>query len=164
MPQMPTPSEATPRAADDPSTELFKLLDEEVSYFDDNATQLLSPQLESFSTISKIMSEIDEEKITKQRKADRIRIRSVMTDVLLMLGPEMFLLCAVALPISRLLSVKHRMLFKILRDWWNISPRPRGLTTTAVRFCGAVQDRVSRSRKRKIEELGIDGESLLGYA
>lgn len=136
------------------------LLDEEVSWFDDNAAKLLSPQLEALSSIASTMQAKKDSGLPKQRIAERKRIRSIMTDVLLILGPEMFLLCALALPVSKLQSIKHKVLFKILQEWWKTSPRPRGLTTTAARFCGPIQEEASAGRKRKFEELGIDGMLL----
>ncbi|KAH7459892.1 hypothetical protein FOMA001_g19868 [Fusarium oxysporum f. sp. matthiolae] len=151
-----------PSAHSDATAEIRGLLDEEVSWFDDNVTQLLAPQLEALSAINNIMQAAREDRLPKQRLAERRRIRSLMADVLLILGQEMFLLCAMALPVSKLLSIKHKLLFKILQEWWRSSPRPRGLTTTAVRFCGPIQEQVSLGRKRKFEELGVN-ETLDNY-
>jgi len=139
---------------------LIQLLEKEVALFDDNTTPLLCSQLNSFTSAYEIIKEDHNLKLSRQRLSDRARARDLLTDVFLILGPEVFLLCTFAITITRLSTIKSKEFIPRLRAWWASSPRPRGLTTTAADLTTPVKDLVSSARKRKFSDIGIEGLCL----
>ncbi|KAK4073566.1 hypothetical protein Purlil1_13008 [Purpureocillium lilacinum] len=136
--------------------EILSLVNAELECFDDNARPLLSSQLNAFGLVAKLFHDEDENgNLSKQRRSDRARARQILADIYSILGPEVLLLCAFSVSISKLASVKPRDAIAKLRLWWAESPRPRGLTTTAASFCRPIGDILSSARKRKLSEIGV---------
>lgn len=140
--------------------ELIKRLDVELASFDDGVRPLLSSQLNSFVAISKLLKDSEAPGLSKQRRSENCRARDLLTDVFLVLGAEVFMLCSFAIPLTKLSTTKQKDLIPRLRAWWTASPRPRGLTTMAATMSQSIHDIVSSSRKRKFSEIGINGVNL----
>ncbi|EFW14741.1 predicted protein [Coccidioides posadasii str. Silveira] len=99
-------------AASNPSDSLIELLEKELATFGDAAPYpLLSYQINAFLSYYDILRE-DDASLAKRRK----QRRSV--------GAEVYLLCTLALPISRLSAEKSRDFIPKLRLWWKDAPRP----------------------------------------
>lgn len=141
--------------------ELIQLLTSELASFDDSISPLLSSQLNAFVSVSKLLKEDgDAPGLSKQRRSEKSRARDLLTDILLVLGAEVFLLCTFALPLTKLSTTKPKDLIPALRAWWTASPQPRGLTTMAATMCQSVSDIISSARKRKFSEIGINGSDI----
>jgi hypothetical protein len=159
-------SDALPRIDDDKNDSITGLIDDvgrELAYFDDNSTSLLSSQLDSYSLAYKLVTENIDGQLSRQRRSERTRARGLLTDIFLVLGSEVFLLCTIAIPASKLATVNQRVFIQRLRGWWASSPRPRGLTRLAANLCSPVAVHAVSARKRKFSEIGLNGLCFLTF-
>ena len=147
------------RKSSDDINSLIQDLNTELSYFDDNSTPLLSSQLDSYTVVYSLLTQTDDN-LSKQRRSERARLRNLLTDVFLILGTEVFLLCAIAIPITKLSTADQKAFIHELRLWWDSSPRPRGLTIQAASLCSPVAFHLVSTRKQKFSDLGFNGLSL----
>ncbi|KAI8628766.1 hypothetical protein F5Y19DRAFT_437224 [Xylariaceae sp. FL1651] len=138
---------------------LIETLDSELACFNDNSTPLFSSQLDSYTSAYKLVTENTDNNLSRQRRSERARARDLLTDVFLILGSEVFLLCAIAIPTSKLTTIDSRVFIQQLRVWWASSPRPRGLTTHAASLCSSVATHLVTARKRKFSEIGVNDYS-----
>ncbi|QVM05880.1 hypothetical protein D8B26_000587 [Coccidioides posadasii str. Silveira] len=114
-------------AASNPSDSLIELLEKELATFGDAAPYpLLSYQINAFLSYYDILREDDASlaKRRKQRRSERNRLRDLLIDIFIGVGAEVYLLCTLALPISRLSAEKSRDFIPKLRLWWKDAPRP----------------------------------------
>ena len=72
---------------------------------------------------------------SKPQRNLRLRARTLLIDVFVGLGPEVFLLCTLAAAVTKLSTISQRDLFPNLRAWWNIAEHPHGLTECANGLC-----------------------------
>src|SRR5436190_1032896 len=63
------------------------------------------------------------------------QVRTLLADLFLGLGPEVFLLCTFAAPITKLTTVIQQGLLPDLGKWWKRVSHPRGLTEVANKLC-----------------------------
>ena len=136
----------------------IKVLEEELSTFTDRSAPLLSYQLESLKTCYDLLQENKEttKKRSKQRRSEILRARALLTDIYLRVGAEVFLLCAIAAPISTLEKFKPKLLIPKLQEWWRQGLHPKGLEDAAGELCSDnIVSAIATARKRQYSELGI---------
>jgi len=135
----------------------MELLREQLDYFDDNAPSLLSSQLRSFHQIQQVFQG-NHDHLSRQRRSELSRAVNFLSDILSILGPEVFLLCSFALPITTLCTIRPQRCIPKLQDWWRSAPRPRGLTVIAAELCTPISELTRPDRKRKFSKIGIEGD------
>jgi len=139
---------------------LIEQLEKERASFEEEACPLLSWQIDSFASCYDLLRENAEslEKRSKQRRSERLRARNFLVDVFLAIGPEVFLLCVFAAPISKLEKISSRDAIPKLRTWWKTTSNPHGLTVVATELCEAKSIRalISSCQKRKFSEISTD--------
>ncbi|KAM5462286.1 hypothetical protein MauCBS54593_008053, partial [Microsporum audouinii] len=104
--------------------------------FNDNPSPLPSRYCEAFDSYCEILRE-DEGSLAnrlKQRRNERQRIRRILTDIYVEMGPTPFFLCTIAVPKTRLGGAAPQDIFVQFQSWWKGSP-PRGLTMAAEKIC-----------------------------
>jgi hypothetical protein len=125
-------------------TQLYEWLLEEIekqsATFADTQQEMLSHQRKAFQTWQDLLQEAEESlnKRSKQRRSERIRARNLLVDIHSDIGPEAFLLCAIATSISRWATISPEVIIPKLRAWWQTALRPKGLTTIATSLCSSV--------------------------
>jgi hypothetical protein len=89
---------------------LIEQLEKERAIFDDNTYPLLSDQTDAFKSCYDLQREdaVSLEKRSKQRRSQRVPARTLLMDVFLGVGPEVFILCVLALPMSKLDKLKPK--------------------------------------------------------
>ncbi len=119
------------------SKSLIELLETERRAFDDDAYPLPKHQIDRFRSCCELLVEDDDSlrKRSKQRRSCRAKVKTLLGDVFLSVGPEVFLLCTIAATISTLGQVVLSHLVPDLRRWWNAVAHPTGLTKTANTLC-----------------------------
>lgn len=119
----------------------------------------MSHQLQAFKTIYDLLQEDGESlrKRSKQRRSEVSRARDLVADIYLRLGPEVFFLCIIALPVSTLAKLKPRLFLRKLEDWWKETHHPQGLKLAAIGLCrdNSISNIITSYRKRQYPELSI---------
>lgn len=147
---------AKPPDTVEPSIELLGI---ELAVFTDRLVPLLSHQLQAFKTIYDLLQEDGESlrKRSKQRRSEVSRVRDLVADIYLRIGPEVFFLCIIALPVSTLAKLKPRLFIRKLEDWWRETHHPQGLKLAAIGLCrdNSISNIITSYRKRQYPELSI---------
>jgi hypothetical protein len=109
----------------------------QLATFDDNTCQLLSYQQTSFNSACTLLGESAESLRTRsrQQRSVVVRARQFLADIFQGLGPEVFLLCTLAVPTTKLAEIASSILFPAIREWWDVQSRPLGLARTATALC-----------------------------
>ncbi|KFZ04063.1 hypothetical protein V501_09252, partial [Pseudogymnoascus sp. VKM F-4519 (FW-2642)] len=109
------------------------------STFDDDTYPLPQHQKHSFDLYVELFQEdaISFAKRSKQRRSARLKARTLLSDVFIALGSQVFFLCALAVAISTLDTVEIKGLVPTLRQWWTTVSHPKGLVETANQVCTA---------------------------
>jgi hypothetical protein len=109
----------------------------QLATFDDNTCQLLSYQQTSFNSACTLLEESAESLRTRsrQQRSVVVRARQFLADIFQGLGPEVFLLCTLAVPTTKLAEIASSILFPAIREWWDVQSRPLGLARTATALC-----------------------------
>lgn len=134
-------------------------LEKEKATFDDETYPLLSCQTDAFAACCDLLrgDPAPPKQLSKQRCSERQRARTFLVDVFQGVGPEVFLLCALAIPISKLADISPKDAIPKLRTWWKAVSHPHGLTVTAAELCEANSIRTLTSRqKRKFSNISAD--------
>lgn len=148
---------------------VIESVEKEHATFDDEPQPLLSWQIRAVESYRELLQEdqISLTKRSKQRRSERLRVRTLFGDIFIALGPEVFLLCVLAGPISRWNSVTPRDIIPELRRWWKNRPHPHGLSTMATEACEsyAIRNLVTSSPKNYLAqfsaEKGVSSASLI---
>jgi len=143
------------------STRWFiELLECERAKFDHGAYPLPKHQKDAFDLCCDLLKEEETSlaKRSKQRRSTRSRAHTLLSDVFLGVGPEVFLLCTLCTTISKLATIPLKSLIPELRRWWKTVSRPAGLTETAKELCTAnfIGSLVTADRKRQHSEVTVD--------
>jgi len=148
---------------------VVNLLEAELATFSDRLVPLLSYQIQAIQTVYDLLNE-DGESIqnrSKQRRSEVSRARELLIDTYLRIGPEVFLLCTIALSISALAKLKPQQILPELDQWWKSAEHPEGLKSAAEKFCNEnhVDSIVSSYRARRYPGLRLpSGKWLLIHA
>jgi len=142
----------------------ISLLVDELGTFEDETHPLLERQQAAFSACYALLREaLSLNQIPKQSYSRKKRAYTLLVDVLLGVGPEVFLLCTLSSNISKLATVEQKNLITDLRKWWKSSEHPPGLTTIAKTLCEAnnIYELVRSKRKRSYSRVvGVQGIRL----
>lgn len=100
---------------------------------------------------------------SKQRRSTRSRVHTLLRDVFLCVGPEVFVLCTLSTSISKLATVSLENIIPELRRWWKAVSQPRGLTETARELCEAssINSLMAPNQKRQHSKTTIDAEQTV---
>jgi hypothetical protein len=143
----------------------FEQLEKERAAFEDESCPLLSWQVDSFAICYNLLREDAESlaKRSKQRRSERLRARTLLVDVFLAIGSEVFLLCVLAAPISKLEKISPKSDIPKIRTWWKTASHPHGLTEIATELCEtySIRTLVSSCQKRKLSEISTDKDRVL---
>ncbi|KAI9780729.1 MAG: hypothetical protein M1816_002682 [Peltula sp. TS41687] len=136
----------------------IELLESQRATFDDEAYPLPKYQSDAFQSCYELMREHPFSKRSKQRRSTMMQTHTLLTDVFLSVGPEVFLLCTLSTSISKLATITLKGLVPELRRWWKTVSHPQGLSKTANELCQAnsVDTLVNSARKRKHSEVYSD--------
>lgn len=144
-----------------PIDNFVEKLKQELAGFEDIVYPPLSQQLNAFASIHEAFKRLGEsESHSRQRENETTRLRDLMTDIFLHLGPEVFTLCAFAIPRTALSRISSRDFLPRLKEWWGGAPRPRGLTATAHDLCQDVGRIIREHRQRMFHGIGTRGEFI----
>ncbi|KAF1361327.1 hypothetical protein EJ07DRAFT_112110 [Lizonia empirigonia] len=126
-------------ATSDLCDRLITDLEAERATFHDDKLPLLSYQASAFNSCLDVLQEdgASLSRLTKQRRSDRLKVRTFMTDVYLGVGSEVFLLCIITTTITRMEKIPLRHAIPKLRTWWRACLHPSGLTTITKELCDA---------------------------
>ena len=104
------------------------------------------------------MIKISSTKRSKQRRSERLRVRTLFGDIFIALGPEVFLLSVLAGPISRWNPGTPRDIIPELRRWWKNKPHAHGLNTMATEACEsyAIRNLVISPPKNHLAQLSAE--------
>ena len=142
----------------------LELLDRERATLDEDAYPLPKHQMDAFELCCDVLTEEETSlaKRSKQRRSSRSRAYTLLGDVFLGAGPEVFLLCTLCTSISKLATVSLKGLIPELRRWWKTVPHPAGLTETARELCEAnsINSLVAPDRKRQRLEATVNAGML----
>ncbi|MCJ1356466.1 MAG: hypothetical protein MMC33_006461, partial [Icmadophila ericetorum] len=96
-------------------------------------------------------------RINQNNAAVRDTARNVLIDIFVGVGPEVFLLCSLNVPISKLSTTKQKDVLPTLRSWWKTASRLKGLRAIATVLCesSSISTLISTSRKRKFSEITL---------
>jgi hypothetical protein len=141
---------------------LTSKLGQEMRTFDDATSSLLESQKRAFSLHCDLLRE-DEARLGKRSSSSRsvrLRARNVLKNIFQVLGPEVFLLCTLAVPFSKLGDNAPRTRVATLQDWWNGIQPPQGLVTIAKEECdeNAIETLLSSAPKDLFSESVVLGE------
>ncbi|KAF7509569.1 hypothetical protein GJ744_007969 [Endocarpon pusillum] len=135
------------------NTWFIELLESERATFDDSPFPLPKHQNDAFTLCCELLREdqVSLAKRSKQRRSTRVQARTLLSDIFLGVGPEVFLLCTLSTSISKIASVALKGLVPELRRWWKAASHPHGLTETAKELCEAnsISSLVVPIRKRQ---------------
>jgi hypothetical protein len=124
--------------------------------FDDTTSSLLECQNRAFSLHCDLLreGEVSLGKRSSSTRSVRLRARELLKNIFQVLGPEAFLLCTLAVTITRLGEIAPRTRVATLQDWWNVIQPPKGLVTTAKGLCGenAIETLLLSAPKHPISE------------
>ena len=127
--------------AHSPNEWLIARLDLERQKFDENAQLLQQNQVDAFNKCLDLLQESATSLANRPRqsRSRRLRARTNLTSIFSKIGPEVFLLCALAQSISKLGQKPPDNLDLVaqLQSWWASVSHPRGLTETANTICEA---------------------------
>lgn len=141
---------------------LIEQLEKERTTFNNDTYPLLSYQIDAFRSCYDLLREdvVSLAKRSKQSRSERLRARTFLMDVFLGVGPEVFLLCILAAPISKLHKITPKGLLPKLQSWWKSASHPQGLTAAATELCEAnsISTLISSSRKRQFSEITLATE------
>jgi hypothetical protein len=125
--------------------------------FNEQPCPLLLSQLESIRCYLEILREdsISLAARPKQRRNERQRVRDTLVDIYIAVGREVFVLCVIAVPASKITRKATKNLIPSLREWWKTAPRPESLTATTEEVCStfSIASLISSFRKRKLDEV-----------
>lgn len=133
----------------------IKQLDEVKELFRETKVSLSTYQKHQFEECFTLLREDELTPVKGERREDRRkRTRTLLADVFLVLGSEVFLLCTLAASITKLSEIRQRKLIPALQKWWNDTAHPQGLTETAAELCRdySISTLVS-AKKRNISEV-----------
>jgi hypothetical protein len=118
---------------------LLRDLEAERATFHDDKLPLLSYQASAFNSCLELLQEDEASlsRLTKQRRSDRLKVRTFMSDVYLGVGSEVFLLCIITTTITRMEKIHLRHAIPKLRTWWRACLHPNGLTAITKELCDA---------------------------
>jgi hypothetical protein len=122
----------------DLSNELFiRQLEIERQKFDDSTLTLAPKHIDAFNNWCDLLHEsaTSLKRKSKSTRSRRLKARDLISDIFSKLGPEVFLLCALATTITPLAGKSHSNLIADLQSWWKNVPHPQGLTQTASAIC-----------------------------
>jgi hypothetical protein len=119
---------------------LFEEIERQKATLADARCEMLSHQKKAFQTWRDLLQEDEESlnKRSKQRRSERIRARDLLVDIHSIIGPEAFLLCAIATSISKWVTISPEIIIPKLRTWWETALHPEGLTTIATSLCSSI--------------------------
>ncbi|OCL14011.1 hypothetical protein AOQ84DRAFT_69950 [Glonium stellatum] len=102
---------------------LIEQLEKERATFNNDTYPLLSYQIDAFRSCYDLLREdmVSLAKRSKQSRSERLRARTFLMDVFLGVGPEVFLLCILAAPISKLHKITPKGLLPKLQSCTLIS-------------------------------------------
>jgi hypothetical protein len=89
---------------------------------------------------------------TKSKRSRRQRVRNIFMEVFRSVGSEVFVLCVLAAPITKLSETKLEDILADIQTWWNTAEHPQELTVAAERFCAdnSISALIPPSRKRSL--------------
>lgn len=114
-------------------------LNSQLVTFDDDTCELLLCQQSAFELCCALIQESKDslKKRSRQRRSVVIRARSFLANIFHALGREVFLLCSIAVSISKLSEIASGVLLPEIRKWWETQSCPLGVTTVATALCDA---------------------------
>ncbi|KAK3700530.1 hypothetical protein LTR37_015931 [Vermiconidia calcicola] len=133
--------------------------------FEDAGKPLLSWQQDSVDTCLFLLRE-DAELMagrSKQRRSERMRVRALLHDVFLGISADVFLLCVLAAPISKLAKLTPKNAIPKIRSWWKDAVHPHYLEEVATQLCNeeSIVALLTTSRKRRFSQSLSDSHLCL---
>ena len=94
---------------------------------------------------------------TKSKRSRRQRVRNIFMEVFRSVGSEVFVLCILAAPITKLSEIKLEDILADIQTWWNTAEHPQELTVAAEQFCvdNSISALIPPSRKRSLSQVTI---------
>ncbi|PVH98632.1 hypothetical protein DM02DRAFT_530790 [Periconia macrospinosa] len=139
---------------------LLERVERERATFDDEKVPLLSYQASAFISSYDLLREdaVSLAKRSKQRRSERLRARTLLVDVFTGVSPEVFLLCVITTPITKLEKIPPKDIIPMLRVWWRAAPHPRGLTAVATELCdtNSIRTLISSYQQIQLSETSTD--------
>jgi hypothetical protein len=136
-------SESVPHPQDLVNEWLIQHLDIKRQTFEEGIRPLQKKEKESFNSWLDLLQETDKSlaKRSRSSRSRRLIARGLLKDIFLELGPDVFLLCTLAIGYTRLVELKSKLggedLISFVRSWWSTVLYPEGLTETASELCKA---------------------------
>ena len=118
---------------------IIRKIETERQKFANGACPLLQGQSDAFDVWCNLMQEsaTSLRKCSRQHRSRRLRARTLLGNIFSKLGPEVFLLCALATTISKLAETPREEFVTKLQSWWTEASHPQGLTQIAKEICEA---------------------------
>jgi hypothetical protein len=107
--------------------------------FEESIRPLNKKESQSFQSWLDLLQDTNKSlpKPSRSNRSRRSIARTLLKDIFLNLGPDVFLLCTLAISYTRLAESRLRSenLTSLVRSWWSTVSHPKGLTATASDLC-----------------------------